>query len=602
MDNDCNTLSWLECETSGTAGKKTVEKLSCKVCTQYQSKIAGRRNYSDKWISGASSVRTSNIRDHSKSDQHAHAMLLLKQSQARSKGLDASTYAPIAKALQQISENDKKTLRVKFEIAHFVATQRLPFPNYPALCQLEAKHGVDVGTAYRNQNAGKTFCHFIAESKREQLVEKLTKAQFFSILMDGSTDTGNIDDEMFLVLWCDVDHEDQMVHTNMSYFAVDRPKKVDAQGLFNCLESSLSRLGIQAVDAEQCKLLIGIGTDGASANVAAGGLKGLVEKQVPWLHWSWCLAHRLELAVKDALKGTSFDLIDDMLLRLYYIYEKSPKKCRELEEVIKDLQQFIQFEDSGTKPVRASGSRWVSHKLSAMKRILSKFGAYSSHLIALSEDSSVKSVDRTKLRGYSLKWSNAKYILGCAFFCDLLSPCAVFSKILQQDTLDILGAFTSLLRTVQELAKLSSRTLQQWPNYSATLKSIIHEGGNNLYQQHTLRNLQEAERYYQAHFDEYCTSVTSCLKSRLEWTDLEFVRDVILFLGTQGWQKLADEENEAGTESTPSYVATIARLTSKFKVPLEAAGAVLANIGDEFCDLLQYAIQFISLSLVPVTR
>ena len=33
--------------------------------------------------------------------------------------------------------------------------------------------------------------------------------KFLSILTDGSTDTGNIDDEMFLVLWCDVDHEDQ---------------------------------------------------------------------------------------------------------------------------------------------------------------------------------------------------------------------------------------------------------------------------------------------------------------------------------------------------------------------------------------------------------
>lgn len=54
-------------------------------------------------------------------------------------------------------------------------------------------------------------------------------------------------------------------------------------------------------------------------------LKGLVEKEIPWVYWSWCLAHRVELAVKDALKGTSFDLIDEMLLRLYYIYEKSPK-------------------------------------------------------------------------------------------------------------------------------------------------------------------------------------------------------------------------------------------------------------------------------------
>ena len=55
MDKDCNMLSWLEYETSGTAGKKTVEKLMYKVCIQFQSKIASRRNYSDKWISGASS-------------------------------------------------------------------------------------------------------------------------------------------------------------------------------------------------------------------------------------------------------------------------------------------------------------------------------------------------------------------------------------------------------------------------------------------------------------------------------------------------------------------------------------------------------------------
>lgn len=90
-------------------------------------------------------------------------------------------------------------------------------------------------------------------------------------------------------------------------------------------------------------------------------------------------------------------------------------------------------------------------------------------------------------------------------------------------------------------------------------------------------NLPEAECYYLAHFDEYCTSVTTCIKSRLEWTDLEFVRDVILFLVTQGWQKLADEDNEAGTESTRSYIEAITRLTSKFKVPLESAGAVAAN-------------------------
>lgn len=119
----------------------------------------------------------------------------------------------------------------------------------------------------------------------------------------------------------------------------------------------------------------------------------------------WCLARRLELAVKDALKGTTaFDLIDEFLLRLYYLYVKSPKKCRELEELITDLGECLSSGDAGIKPVRCSGSRWVSHKVNAMKRVISKFGAYINHIAALSLDSSVKSTDRAKLKGYYSKW------------------------------------------------------------------------------------------------------------------------------------------------------------------------------------------------------
>ena len=83
---------------------------------------------------------------------------------------------------------------------------------------------------------------------------------------------------------------------------------------------------------------MGITTDGAAANVAGNGLKGLVEKELEWIFWMWCLAHRLELAIKDALRSTMFDLVDEMLLHLYYIYEKSPKKCSELESIVTDLK------------------------------------------------------------------------------------------------------------------------------------------------------------------------------------------------------------------------------------------------------------------------
>ena len=257
------------------------------------------------------------------------------------------------------------------------------------------------------------------------------------------------------------------MHTRTNYFHVCRPKSVDAAGLFQSLKGTLLQLGISDIDPENCKKLVGIVSKGASANIARGGL---VQSQCEWMFWMWWMAHRLELAVKDALVGTAFDAVDDMLLKFYYLYEKSPKKCRELTELVSDLKECIDVDEAGIKPIRASGSRWVSHKLNAMRRILSRYGAYTSHLLALSEDHSVKSSDRAKLRGYCNQWLHAKYLLGCAVFVNILSPCAIFSKVLQSNELDILAALTNLLQTVTETDKLSSLPLAQWPMYSATLK------------------------------------------------------------------------------------------------------------------------------------
>ena len=49
--------------------------------------------------------------------------------------------------------------------------------------------------------------------------------------------------------------------------------------------------------------LVRIGTDGATANVAGAGLKGLVEKELPWIFWMWCMA------IVDIFWG-SFHIVD----------------------------------------------------------------------------------------------------------------------------------------------------------------------------------------------------------------------------------------------------------------------------------------------------
>ena len=36
LNKECNTLSWLECESNGLGTRKIVEKLKCKACIQYE--------------------------------------------------------------------------------------------------------------------------------------------------------------------------------------------------------------------------------------------------------------------------------------------------------------------------------------------------------------------------------------------------------------------------------------------------------------------------------------------------------------------------------------------------------------------------------------
>ena len=188
------------------------------------------------------------------------------------------------------------------------------------------------------------------------------------------------------------------------------------------------------------------------------------------------------------------------------------------------------FDDAGVKPIRACGTRWICHKLSAMKRVISKYGAFIGHLSSLSEDRSIRSADRAKLKGFYNRWTEAKYILGCAVFIDILSPCATFSKCMQNDDLDILGALTSLFRTVKEIDQLSKRQIEHWPTYNLITSKITKEEGEHVYQLQTLKRFSEAKTYYDSHLSEYCTAVTSCIKHRLEWSNLDLMKDIIFVI------------------------------------------------------------------------
>ena len=50
----------------------------------------------------------------------------------------------IARALSKLSDNKKMRLGCKFDFAYIVATGKILFKKYPQICELEARHWVDL--------------------------------------------------------------------------------------------------------------------------------------------------------------------------------------------------------------------------------------------------------------------------------------------------------------------------------------------------------------------------------------------------------------------------------------------------------------------------
>ena len=133
-----------------------------------------------------------------------------------------------------------------------------------------------------------------------------------------------------------------------------------------------------------------------------------------------------------------------------YLYENSPKKCRELQDVVESFKASFdegKMPKGGTHPLRAHGTRFVSHKIEALNGMIDRYGAYMNHLIALTEDHTVKSSDKQKLEGYIKVWKNSKVLLGCAVFAEILKPVGILSKVLQNEEICLYESIESMMKT-----------------------------------------------------------------------------------------------------------------------------------------------------------
>ena len=219
----------------------------------------------------------------------------------------------------------------------------MSFTKYPALVEVENHHGIAIGNTYTTEHKCREFTCIIGETMRDEILASLKQAKYFSILMDGSTDSSVIEKELIYVMYVNSSGKPEY-----RFFGLKDGVDATATGVKTTLEQAFAEVGISDLSQQTVCLCV----DGAAVNLGVRrGLAAQLLVDMPWLVAIHCLNHRLELGVKDALAKTNIDEISAMLVNLYYMYENSPKRLRELKSIGEIMEESV------NKPVKAQGTR-----------------------------------------------------------------------------------------------------------------------------------------------------------------------------------------------------------------------------------------------------
>ena len=87
---------------------------------------------------------------------------------------------------------------------------------------------------------------------------------------------------------------------NMKFFEVVAPAdSQDGPGLKSAIFAAFHKHSLESVLSK----IVFLSSDGVSVNRGKdSGLIRLLQEDFPWISFIWCFSHRLELALKDALK------------------------------------------------------------------------------------------------------------------------------------------------------------------------------------------------------------------------------------------------------------------------------------------------------------
>lgn len=113
--------------------------------------------------------------------------------------LEAPEKAPLPSAVIKLTRQQNDYITKLFRTVYCIVKQNMSLRSYPALIQLQCLNGLQVGKAYRNRTAATNFIRSISTVIYKTIIDDLNSQEYFSVLIDGSTDVAIKEQEIIYV-------------------------------------------------------------------------------------------------------------------------------------------------------------------------------------------------------------------------------------------------------------------------------------------------------------------------------------------------------------------------------------------------------------------
>lgn len=172
-------------------------------------------------------------------------------------------------------------------------------------------------------------------------------------------------------------------------------------------------------------------------------------------------------------------------------------------------------------------------------------------------------------------------LIGCAMYVDALKPVSLLSLTLQKEGADIVTSIENTLKSVKALKTLSELAPIEWPSVKLVKSRLKDVGHHKEYQGVALQNFDRTLEQCKKHVMDDICKLEEKIKERLEWSDIQLMRSILVFLETQSWQKsfseLDSHDDHEDVDDFAEVRAAVEYIISIFRIPLEAKGMCVAQ-------------------------